>query len=275
MDFNQKVVLVTGSSMGIGKALAKELLGRGAKVMLNGRNPEKLAHTADELAAWGKVGQVSGDVSDYGQAKAMVKATLAQFGRLDYLINNAGVATRGSVAAMSPEVMQQVIQVNVLGSIFPTKAAIEALQASQGGVLFISSIASFHGLPFNSVYCASKQALRPFTESLRLEMREHGVFVGLAYVGFTENDPNKVIMDADGRRIYLENRQGIRKQSPETVARILCDQLIRRRPVRTLSLAGKALALAQRLFPGLIDRVFRRQIASIQAQSAGQPRYVD
>jgi NAD(P)-dependent dehydrogenase (short-subunit alcohol dehydrogenase family) len=275
MDFNEKVVLVTGSSMGIGKALARELLGRGAKVMLNGRNPEKLARTASELASLGEVGQVQGDVSDYGQAEAMVAATLDQFGRLDYLINNAGVATRGSVASMTPEVMQQVIQVNVLGSIFPTKAALAALQASRGGVLFISSIASFHGLPFNSVYCASKQALRPFSESLRLEMRESGVFVGLAYVGFTENDPDKVIMDADGRRIYLENRPGIRKQSSETVARILCDQLIRRRPLRTLSLAGKALALAQRLFPGLIDRVFRRQIARIQAQSTGQPRYVE
>jgi NAD(P)-dependent dehydrogenase (short-subunit alcohol dehydrogenase family) len=273
MNLNGKVALVTGSSMGIGKALAEELLRRGAKVMLNGRNPEKLARTAEALAAQGEVGQVAGDVSDYAQAEAMVAATLQRFGQLDFLINNAGVATRGSVEAMSPEVLQQVIQVNVMGSIFPSKAALPALKASRGGVLFISSIASFHGLPFNSVYCASKQALRPFTESLRLEMREAGVYVGLAYVGFTENDPNKVIMDADGRRIYLENRQGIRKQSPETVARILCDQLCQRRSVRTLSFAGKALSVVQRFFPSLVDLIYRRQFATIRAQSEGKPRY--
>ena len=270
-----KVAIVTGSSMGIGKAIAIQFAESGAKVVLNGRNVQKLTSTCEELtdAGYPVIG-IAADVSSAEGAQKLVDDCLAHFGRLDILINNAGVATRGSVENMSTDVFQKVMDVNVLGSIFPTKAALPHLRKNQGNAIFISSIASFHGLPFNSVYCASKQALTAFSESLRLEEKQYGVHVGIAYVGFTENDPKKIIMDSDGKLIYLENRKGIKKQSPQAVAKIIERMILKRRKVETLTLAGKSLRWVQRLFPWIIDMIYAKNLASIRANSEGKPRYV-
>ncbi|WNJ18094.1 SDR family oxidoreductase [Pontibacter sp. G13] len=270
-----KVAIVTGSSMGIGKAIARDLGMRGAKVVLNARNPEKLENTRAELAAEGlEVLAVPGDVSSWTDNEHMVAETIRQFGRLDILVNNAGVATRGGVESMTPEVFQKVADVNIMGSIFPSKAALPHLKETQGSVIFISSIASFYGLPFNSIYCASKLALKAFSESFRLEVKSDKVHVGIAYVGFTENDPNKIIMDADGKLIYLDQRKGIKKQTPAQVAEIIYNLIRSRRRKVVLSPAGKALRIITRFFPGLIRFIYTRNIDQIRQNSTGKPNYV-
>ena len=272
---SNKVVVVTGSSMGIGKAIARQFCSHGAKVILNGRNAKKLEDTYQELTTAGhKVHAVAADVSTAAGAQSIIEACISHYGRLDILINNAGVATRGSVENMGPEVFQKVMDVNVLGSIFPTKAALPYLRKSQGSVVFVSSIASFHGLPYNSVYCSSKKALTAFSESLRLEEKAHNVHVGIAYVGFTENDPQKIIMDSDGKLIYLEERKGIKKQSPQQVAQSIERLILRRKKEVTLSAAGKSLRVIQKLFPWLIDWIYAKNIDSIRKNSEGKPTYV-
>ncbi|MEM7658121.1 MAG: SDR family oxidoreductase [Bacteroidota bacterium] len=274
-SFQGKVALITGSSMGIGKAIARQLAQQGAKVVLNARNAEKLARTEAGLQAEGlKVAAFAADVSNWDQVSNLIRFCEKTYGGLDILINNAGMATRGSVDAMAPEVFAKVSQVNLLGSIYPSKAALGLLRKSRGSVVFISTIASFHGLPYNSIYCASKKALSAFSESFRLEEKGNGVHVGIAYVGFTENDPEKIILDSNGKRMYLENRQGIKKQTPDQVAHII-NQMVRKRKKKvTLSFSGKALSVANWLAPWLIDFIYTKNLPTIRANSEGEARYV-
>lgn len=273
--FEGKVALVTGSSMGIGKAIARLLAQQGAKVVLNARNATKLAKTeADLQAEQLEVAAFAADVSDWEQVSGLIQFCETTYGRLDLVVNNAGLATRGSVEAMAPEVFAKVSQVNLLGSIYPTKAALPLLRNSRGSVVFISTIASFHGLPYNSIYCASKKALAAFSESLRLEEKGHGVHVGIAYVGFTENDPEKIILDSNGQRMYLENREGLKKQTPAQVAGIISRLIQRRKKQVTLSLSGKALSIMNWLAPWLIDFIYTKNLPTIRANSEGEARYV-
>ena len=164
-----KVAIITGSSMGIGKAIAWEFANKGASIVLNARNPEKLAKARAEFEEKNiPVTSVAGDVSNWDDVERLTQGAIDAFGSIDILINNAGVATRGGIENMSHEVFRKVMDVNVLGSIFPAKSALPHLKKSKGSVVFVSSIASFHGLPFNSVYCASKDALKAFSEFLSL-----------------------------------------------------------------------------------------------------------
>ena len=270
-----KVAIITGSSMGIGKAIAWEFAKQGASIVLNARNPEKLSKALAEFEEKNIPAiAVAGDVSNWEDVEKMTQATIEAFGQIDILINNAGVATRGSVENMSHDVFRKVLDVNLLGSVFPAKSALPYLKQTRGSVVFVSSIASFHGLPFNSVYCASKDALKAFSESFRLETERDGIHTGIAFVGFTENDPNKIIMDSDGKLIYLEERKGIRKQSPQQVAQIIYRMVKNRRKRVTLSLAGKALRIVEWLAPGIINLVYRKNYDQIQANSTGEPNYV-
>jgi len=259
--------------MGIGKAIARDLGSAGARIVLNGRTLSRLESTRDELRAEGiEAIAVASDVSSWEGAQALAEAALAHYGQIDILINNAGASTRGSIEATAPEVFQNLLNVNVLGTIFPTKAALPHLRARRGSVILISSLAGIHGLPFNAIYSSTKMALTALSQSLRVE--EPDLHVGIAYVGFTENDPKKEIFDADGQRIYLEKREGIRKQSPEQVAAIIRRMIERRQKSRVLSVPGHFLALFNRIAPGLVSFLYTRNRASIKANSEGAPRYV-
>jgi len=274
--FEAKVVLITGSSMGIGKAMAYHFGRQGAKVVLNARNAQKLETSRQEMEEEGlEVFAIAADVSQWKEVEDMIVQCIDRYGKLDILINNAGIATRGAVHQMTPEVFEQVLKVNVLGSVFPTKAALPYLNLQKGSVIFISSIASFYGIPYNSIYSSSKKALSAFSQSLRIENKDKGLHVGIAYVGFTENDPKKVILDSDGNRIYLENRKGIKKQSPEQVAEAVANMILKKKKSLSLSLMGKALNIIHRIFPGIVAMIYTRNLNQIKAQSEGKPRYVE
>ncbi|MEL7533436.1 MAG: SDR family NAD(P)-dependent oxidoreductase, partial [Bacteroidota bacterium] len=136
--FKDKVVIVTGSSMGIGKTLALQLAASGAKVVLNGRNQGRLDQTEAELRELGyEPLAIQGDIGAWEDAKRLIDDTVAHFGRLDLLINNAAMTTRGKFEMVEPYVFEKLFQVNVMGSIFTTRAALEALKASKGGVVMV------------------------------------------------------------------------------------------------------------------------------------------
>lgn len=269
------IALITGSRMGIGRATAEVFARQGYTVILNARNASKLEQARAEMAAEGlSVGAYACDVANWASVEGLMAFIQKTYGRLDVLINNAGVATRGSLANLGPEVFRQVIDVNILGNVFPTKAALPLLKASQGSVICIGSIAGLHGIPYNSAYSASKMALQAFTEAIRIEHRADGIHVGLLYVGFTENDPKKVVYDADGREMYLPQRDGIKQMPTSQVAEAVLQLVRSRRKKRILTAAGKALGLFQRLWPGLIDFIYRRNLGTIRANSEGEAEYV-
>jgi NAD(P)-dependent dehydrogenase (short-subunit alcohol dehydrogenase family) len=262
-----KVVLITGSSQGVGKAHAWDLAMRGAKVVLNGRNVEKLEEAHQEFIEAGhQVTAISGDIADPASCDLIIRHTVEVFGRVDYLINNAALSSTLSAAEeVSPTVYNKMFRVNSLGAINMTITALPYLKKSKGGVLFISTLAALHGIPEASAYSSSKMALTAFAQSLRLEVGQLGVYVGVAYLGFVENDARKTIFNKKGEVISQKDHNFTKATSPVEIARQLTQMLLKRQRYRYFSLMGKALVALQRISPWLLERtmltIYRRRKA--------------
>ena len=141
-QFDGKVAIITGSSRGIGKAIAEKLASEGASIVLNGRNPERLTETEQDLKKiTDKVVSFSCDVSEEESSKKLIQTAIDNFGKLDILVNNVGVSMRGKVAEVDPEVFKRVFDSNVQGSVNPTIFAIPEIRKTQGSIIFISSLA--------------------------------------------------------------------------------------------------------------------------------------
>ncbi len=255
----QKIILITGSSMGIGKAMAREMARQGARLVLNGRNESRLQKSLTELRNSGAEAiAVSGDVSNVKDCKKMIETAIEHYGQLDVLINNAGISMEGKVEELNPEVFKKVIDVNFLGSVYPTQQALPYLRQSKGSVIFIGSAAGIRGLPNYAAYSASKMALTALVESLKIELHDAGVHVGLAYVGFTENDPDKSIYNKDGQLVPQPQRSFIKAEPPQKVARRVIRMIEGRRFKQVFTPIGKLNAILNKWIPGLVELILRR-----------------
>ena len=254
--FKDKVVIITGSNLGIGKSTAIELAKQGAKVVLNGRTPDRLKATQkllEEMKA--SVLAIQADVTSYADCKMLMEKAYAEFGRIDVLINNAGVSMRGNFDEVEPDVFKQVMEVNYLGAVYASKAALPYLKESRGNLMFVSSVAGIRGLQSISAYCSGKMALTALAESLKIELFGTGVTIGITYVGYTQNDPVKKTIAADGSLIPIEARSEKNAQTTEQVAHSILKNISRRRFKSVLTSLGKLNALANKLFPRLVDRM--------------------
>ena len=156
---------------------------------------------------------------------------------------------------LNPEVFSTVIQSNIQGSAFPTSNAINAIKQRKGHVIFISSAAGMIGLPTASAYSAGKMALTALAQSLKIEMAGSGVHIGIVYVGFTQNDEAKRILNAKGELVPVAQRPPYLQQTQEQVARAVLSSIRHRKFSVTLSFVGKLNAFMARYFPGLAMRI--------------------
>jgi len=258
-NLQDKVIIITGSSMGIGKVMAREMADEGAKIVLNGRNANRLKTTHQEFLDQGyQMSAVAGDVSKVEDCEKLIASTIATYGRLDVLVNNAGISMEGTVEELHPDVFRKVMEVNVLGSVYPTQKALTALRKSKGHVIFIGSAAGIRGIPNYGAYSASKMALTAIVESMQIELKGSGVHVGLAYVGFTENDPEKTIFDASGEVIPQPQRSTIKAEPPQAVARRIIAMIKNRRFKQVFTPLGKLNAVMNKWAPGLVGRILSR-----------------
>ncbi len=263
--FKDKVAIITGSSMGIGKATALALARQGAKVVLNGRDVKRLENAKQFLQSQGfEVIAVSGDVRSYKDCQTLINETIRQFGKIDILINNAGKSSRGYFESLSPVVLREMMEINFLGCLYPTQCALPYLEITKGSVVFISSVAGIRGLPETSIYCASKMALTSMAESLKVELASKGIHVGIVYVGITKNDPGKTVIDADGSLLELKNRQGNHAQKPEQVAEVIVNHVRKRKFKKILTPLGKLNWIANIVFPRVVDKFLERSLERIR-----------
>jgi short-subunit dehydrogenase len=175
MELRGKVVLITGASSGIGRELARALARRGAKLALAARRAERLAELASELGP--DTLAVPADVTDRDALASAVAAAVARFGRLDVLVNNAGVAYFGTLAAMPVSEMERILRTNVLGLLNGVQLAVPELKKTQGLVVNISSSLSKRALPFLSFYSGTKSMVDALSDGMRMELRKYGVRV--------------------------------------------------------------------------------------------------
>ena len=252
------MVIVTGSSRGIGREIAKEVVRLGGKAVINGRDKEALSDVADQLEALGGEFLVKqGDVSVEADMQELINDTIRHFGQIDILINNAGVAAQGWSWEWSAEYHRRIMEINYLGSIFPTRHALPHLEKTGGSVVMVSSLTAYRGFPLASGYCASKMAQAAFAQSMHTELFMNGskVHIGVAYVGFTENDPGKTILRTDGKRRLLKKRQGHTQQA--VARKILAGARNRKRNIY-VSFSDRMLAWLMRHFPDLTEWILHK-----------------
>jgi short-subunit dehydrogenase len=185
-SWEQKVVLITGASSGIGRSLAVELGKRGASVGLLARRADALRELVAEIEqANGRALALPADVRDGGAVRASALELQQRFGPIDVLIANAGIATTGHITEMSGEVVSDVMSINVVGAANSVAAVLPEMVARRSGHLVaISSLSAYRGLPKSAVYCASKAALSAYFESVRVDLRGTGVEVSIIHPGF-------------------------------------------------------------------------------------------
>ena len=266
--FLNKVAIVTGSSRGIGSAIALALGEEGAKIVLNGRDEVRLQEVQSELKSKGiDVIYCQGDVSDANQAQALIDFALLSFGQIDILINNVGISSRGYLAELHPSVVEQVFRSNVFGTIFPTQMALKALRQTKGSVVFISSLAAIHGLPGLSPYSASKMALTSFVESLRIEEHAHKVHIGHLQVAMTEIVHNKEVVAADGSKQLLAARQKGKVLTMQEVAADCLNLLTQRKYRNTQTLLGKMNRILNSISPLIVEFILRKNIHKFEENS--------
>jgi NADP-dependent 3-hydroxy acid dehydrogenase YdfG len=211
---NSKVVIITGASSGLGEATARRLADRGAKLMLAARREDRLKSLAEELTAKGaEVSWQVTDVTDRKQVESLAAAAKKQFGRIDVLINNAGLMPLAPLDALKVDEWEQMIDVNIKGVLYGIAAVLPAMREQHSGhVINLSSVAGHKVFPGGAVYCATKYAVKALSEGLRMEagdeIRSTNISPGAIATELTSTitDPNaaeaakelyKVAVDAD------------------------------------------------------------------------------
>ena len=191
--WQEKVVIVTGASRGFGKVLAGSFAEAGASVVLAARGGEPLEAAAEGARRrGGQALAVPTDVTDQSQVEAMIAATIEQFGRIDALVNNAGRSPRGDLAHTTAEDFGELMELNLLGAVRCTQAALPHLLAARGHVVNIGSLASKAAARWGGAYSATKFALAAYSQQLRMELEDDGLHVLLVCPGpIAGNNPRE------------------------------------------------------------------------------------
>jgi len=259
--FTQKTVLITGASSGIGKALALDLLNRGAQVAICGRDENKLSEF-EQLVQHDNLFTVRADVSVEEDCKLLVEKTIARFGKLDVLINNAGISMRALFEEVDLSVLKQSMDINFWGTVYCCKHALPHILASKGSIAGISSIAGYKGLPCRTGYSSSKFAMQGFLESLRIEMIERGVNVLWISPGFVASNIRNTALNAAGMAQTETPLDESKLMSAEECAARILQAIAKRKRTLIMSLQGKMTVWMNKFFPGFVDRQVFKHFAN-------------
>ncbi len=252
-----KVVIVTGGTEGIGKALVQALIAKGAKVATCGRNSDKLYALQAEYPS-SPLHTVVADVSSENDCRHFIESTLKVFGGIDILINNAGISMRALLTELSTEVLHKVMNVNFFGAVYCTKYSLPSILERQGIIVGISSIAGYRGLPGRSGYSASKFALQGWLESVRTELLDSGVHVMWVCPGFTTSNIRQAALNEHGDPQGESPMDEEKMMSAEECSGHILDAIEKRKRTLVLTFTGKRTIFMNKFFPGLADKLVRK-----------------
>lgn len=257
-----KVVIITGGSSGIGKALAEVFSQRGSKVLITGRNKEDLLNAQQNLKAKGlEVAVFQADVSTENDNRMMVEEALRLFGRIDILINNAGISMRALFEDFSLDAFRKVMDINFYGTVYATRYALPHIIQNKGSVVGISSINGKRSTPARSAYSASKFAMEGFLETLRTEVMKRGVHVLVVSPGFTASNIRKRSLTKDGTPQGDSPRKENEMMTAEAVANQVYRAVVTRKRDVTLTLKGKLAVWINKWWPSLADKLVYNELA--------------
>lgn len=257
-----KVIIITGATSGIGKALAYEYASRGARLVISARNNEKLMEVSEDLLRTGiRVLPVKADVSVEEDCRELIRKTVEELGTIDVLINNAGISMRALFEEVDLEVLRKLMNTNFWGTVYCSKFALPYLLKSKGSLVGISSIAGYKGLPGRTGYSSSKFAMQGLLEVIRIENRKKGLHVLIAAPGFTASNIRNVALSKDGSQQGETPLDESKLMPAETVANKIADAIERRKRTLILTTQGKMTVLLNKFLPSFVDKMVYNHMA--------------
>jgi short-subunit dehydrogenase len=251
--FKDKVVVVTGGTDGIGKALVDGLISMGAKVATCARNHDKLYQLQSEYPS-AHLHTMVADVSSENDCRRFIETTIKFFGGVDILINNAGISMRALLKDTSTDTIKKVMEINFYGAVYCTKYALPSIIERKGTVVGVSSIAGYRGLPGRSGYSASKYALQGFLESIRTELMDDGVHVMWVCPGFTTSNIRHAALNKDAQSHGETSMDEGSMMSAEECAAHILKAIRKKKRTLVLTFTGKRTIFLNKFFPGLADK---------------------
>jgi len=254
-----QVIIITGASSGIGAALARGLAAKGAKLALAARRTEALQAVAADCPA---ALVIPTDITDPHACTHLIEKTVAHFGRLDALVNNAGVSMLARFEDVQDlSLFETLMQVNYFGAVYCTRAALPHLKKTGGLLVGVSSLAGKTGVPLRTGYSASKHAMQGFFDSLRIELMGSGVAVSMVSPAFVDTDIRQHSLAADGSPLGQNPLQHRQMMNAEECAHQIIRVMEKRQREHLMETKGKFLMLGKLLLPGLVDRLTKKSAA--------------
>lgn len=255
-QLDRRRVLVTGASSGIGEAIARQLARFQTSLLVTARRADRLDSLALDLQKLGaeEVVAIAGDVTMADHRDELVRTAAETFGGLDILINNAGIGGIGTFATADEDRLRQIMEVNFFAPVELMRATLPLLKASDDGVIVnVGSVLGHCAVPKKSEYCASKFAMHGITDALRMELSKEGIDLMLISPSTTRSEFFDHALRSGN--VATSNKMAM---SPTRVAQATIRAMRVRRRETILSIGGKSLVYANRIFPGLMSRLLRR-----------------
>jgi short-subunit dehydrogenase len=257
-----KVIVITGASSGIGAELARQLAARGAKLVLASRNAAALQEVAQAVPG---AYIVPTDVTREEDCRHLIEQSIAQFGRIDVLVNNAGISMSARFEDITDlSIFERLMQVNLLGSVYCTHAALPYLKSTHGLVVAVSSLTGKTGVPTRTAYAASKHAMQGFFDSLRIELMGTGVDVLVVSPGFVKTPVRERALGPDGKPIGKSHLGEHEKdmQSVEECARRIIGAMTAHKRELIMTARGRMGQWLKLIAPVVVDKIARDAVKS-------------
>src|SRR6185503_12917042 len=263
MKVKDKIIVITGASSGIGKSLAIEFAKRGANLVLGARQYVTLCELTDQLISEHSIKAiaVACDVTKEEDCEHLIKQAILTYGKIDVLVNNAGISMRALFVDADIEVLKAVMDVNFWGTVYCTKYALPEILKTKGTVVGVSSIAGYKGLPGRTGYSASKFAMNGFLDVLRVENLKNGINVLTACPGFTASNIRTNSLDKDGKQQGESTMQEEKMMTSDEVAKIIANGIENRARTLIMTGQGKLMVFLNKFFPKLVDKLVYNTIA--------------
>jgi short-subunit dehydrogenase len=257
MKLKDKIVIITGASSGIGKALANEFAARGANLVLAARQYVTLCEIAQQLEQQYNIKAVAVecDISVESDCEHLIKQTVLIFGKIDILINNAGISMRALFKDVEIKVLKTLMDVNFWGTVYCTRYALPEIVKTKGTIAGVSSIAGYKGLPGRTGYSASKFAMNGFLDSLRVETLKTGINVLTACPGFTASNIRNTALAKDGSQQGESSLHEEKMMTADEVAKIIADGIENRARTLIMTGQGKLTVFLSKFLPALLDKL--------------------